>query len=112
MQHVYLPSCAPVAGSAHRLSDYNGRCYYRLTGFRGRRVRGAQFGGTAELVGERRRADLEMDHQRFRAVTPFLVPRCAIAAGDPDTSTLPARGGIIDAAFEALGIKTEGIRNA
>src|ERR1700722_4350621 len=53
-----------------------------------------------------------MDHQRVRALTPFLVPRCAIPAGDPDTSTLPARGGIIDAAFEALGIKTEGIRNA
>src|ERR1700676_1889768 len=53
-----------------------------------------------------------MDDQRFGALAPFLVPGRAIAAGDPEAASLPARGGVIDTSFQTLGIKTERIGNA
>jgi len=53
-----------------------------------------------------------MHHQRLGALAPFLVPGRAITARDPEAAPFPARGSIIDAALETLGIKPERIRNA
>jgi ornithine cyclodeaminase/alanine dehydrogenase-like protein (mu-crystallin family) len=53
-----------------------------------------------------------VDDQRFGALAPFLVPGRAIAAREPKAASLPARAGVIDTAFQTLGIKTERIGNA
>jgi hypothetical protein len=53
-----------------------------------------------------------VDHQRFGALAPFLVPGRAIVARDPEAASLPARGGVIDTALETLGIKTKRVGNA
>jgi membrane-associated PAP2 superfamily phosphatase len=63
------------------------------------------------LSRQRIRPHLEVHDERLRALAAFLEPRRAIAARHPQPTALPSRVRVVDAAFEALRVEPEGIRD-
>src|SRR4051812_36645146 len=122
LQRSWLRATASTSGSGRRIRDtgmslpspgWNGWASHRSA-----RRCGATPGGNVfrpfvlRLLGERIRAKLEMHGHRLHALATFDQPRCPVAAAGPQSATLPAGIGIVDAAVKALGIKAERIRHA
>src|SRR6185295_14869342 len=63
------------------------------------------------LVCQGIRAQLEVDDARLTALATFHQPRRPIAARRPQSSTLPAGTGIVDAPIKAFGVKAQRIRH-
>src|SRR5437899_7297677 len=67
---------------------------------------------TPRSVGERIRAQLEVDGDRLLALAALHQPRRPIAAGRPQPAPLPAGRRIVDAPVEPLGVEPERVRHA